>query len=129
MTLMTETVTTDRPSVAKPVSRPRSAKPVTVSASALARHLDCSRTYIGKLEAEGVIQRHSGGFSLDQNRVAYSDTRGARDGNRRGAQLPPSSLRYGMEKIVTPAFASVSTADVPQGSEASPPLAFRIRTA
>ena len=54
---MTETVGTDRPSVAKPVSRPRSAKPATVSASALALHLDCSRTYIGKLEAEGVIQR------------------------------------------------------------------------
>jgi len=29
----------------------------TVSASALALHLDCSRTYIGKLEAEGVIHR------------------------------------------------------------------------
>jgi hypothetical protein len=35
---MTETVT-----VAKPVSRPRSRKPATVSASALALHLDCSR--------------------------------------------------------------------------------------
>jgi hypothetical protein len=55
---MTETVSSDRPSVAKAtVSRPRSAKPVTVSASALAQHLDCSRTYIGKLEADGVIQR------------------------------------------------------------------------
>ena len=52
---MTETVTIDRPPVAKPVSRPRSAKPATVSASALAQYLDCSRTYIGKLEAEGVI--------------------------------------------------------------------------
>ena len=54
---MTETVTIDRPSVAKPVSRRRSAKPATVSASALALHLDCSRTYIAKLEAEGVLQR------------------------------------------------------------------------
>ena len=45
---MTETVTIDRP---------RSKKPATVSASALALHIDCSRTYIGKLEAEGVIQR------------------------------------------------------------------------
>jgi hypothetical protein len=45
---MTEAVTVDRPPVAK-------AKPATVSASALALHLDCSRTYIGKLEAEGVI--------------------------------------------------------------------------
>ena len=43
----------------------------TVSASALALHLDCSRTYIGKLEAEGVIQRQGDGFPLDQSRVAY----------------------------------------------------------
>ena len=48
---MSETVAIDRPSVAKPVSRPRSRKPSTVSASALALHLDCSRTCIGKLEA------------------------------------------------------------------------------
>jgi hypothetical protein len=41
---MTETGTIDRPSVAKPVSRPRSRKPATVSASALAQHLDFSRT-------------------------------------------------------------------------------------
>ena len=68
---MTETVAIDRPPVAKPVSRPRSTKPATVSASALALHLDCSRTYIGKLEAEGVIQRQGDGFPLDQSRVAY----------------------------------------------------------
>src|SRR6476646_12048104 len=68
---MTETVANDRPHVAKPVSRPRSAKPATVSASALALHLDCSRAYIGKLEAEGVIQRQTDGFPLDQSRVAY----------------------------------------------------------
>jgi len=37
----------------------------------LAQHLDCSRTYIGKLEAEGVIQRQVDGFPLDQCRVAY----------------------------------------------------------
>ena len=66
---MAETVTVDRRSVAKPVSRAR--KPATVSASALAQHLDCSRTYIGKLEAEGVIQRQGDGFPLDQSRVAY----------------------------------------------------------
>jgi hypothetical protein len=41
------------------------------SASALAAHLDCSRTYVGKLEAEGVIQRQGDGFPLDQSRVAY----------------------------------------------------------
>jgi hypothetical protein len=69
MTLLTETVAIARPPVAKPVSRPRSRKPATASASALALHLDCSRTSIGKLEAEGVIQRH--GFPLDQSRVAY----------------------------------------------------------
>jgi hypothetical protein len=46
---MTETVAP----VAKSVSRPRPRKPATVSTSALALHLDCSRTYIGKLEAEG----------------------------------------------------------------------------
>ena len=68
---MTETVASDRPPVAKPVSRPRSRKPAIVSASALALHLDCSRTYIGKLEAEGVLQRQGDGFPLDQSRVAY----------------------------------------------------------
>ena len=45
---MAETVTVDRRSVTKPVSRAR--KPGTVSTSAIAQHLDCSRTYIGKLE-------------------------------------------------------------------------------
>ena len=64
---MTETIVP----VAKPVSQPRSRKPASVSASALALHLDCSRTYIGKLEAEGVIQRQGDGFALDQSRVAY----------------------------------------------------------
>jgi hypothetical protein len=68
---MTETVATDHPPVAKPVPRRRSAKPATVSASALALHLDCSRTYIGKLGAEGVIRRQRDGFPLDQSRVAY----------------------------------------------------------
>ena len=64
---MTETVAP----VAKPVPRPRSRKPATVSASALALHLDCSRAYLAKLEAEGVIQRQGDGFPLDQSRVAY----------------------------------------------------------
>ena len=69
---MTETVPIDRPPAARATtSRPRSAKRATVSASALALHLDCSRTYIGKLEAEGVIQRQGGSFPLDQSRVAY----------------------------------------------------------
>jgi hypothetical protein len=43
----------------------------TVSASALTQHLDCSRTYIRKLEAESVIKRRGDGFPLDQSRVAY----------------------------------------------------------
>jgi len=36
---------------------------------ALALHLDCSRTCIGKLEADGVTQRRGDGFPLDQSRV------------------------------------------------------------
>jgi hypothetical protein len=69
---MAETVAIARPPVARAaVSRRRSAKPATVSASALALYLDCSRAYIGKLEAEGVVQRQGSGFPLDQSRVAY----------------------------------------------------------
>jgi hypothetical protein len=49
MAPMSETVTVDGPPVAK--------EPVTVSASALARHLHCSRAYISKLDADGVIHR------------------------------------------------------------------------
>ena len=67
---MAETATIDRPPVGKSASRRRSTS-ATVSASALALHLDCSRTYIGKLEAEGVVQRQGDGFPLDQSRVAY----------------------------------------------------------
>ena len=65
---MTDAVASDRPPVA---SRSRSRKLATVSVSALALHLDCSRAYIGKLEAEGVIQRQGDGFPPDQSRVAY----------------------------------------------------------
>jgi hypothetical protein len=68
---MPETATNDRRSVAEPVPRPRPRKPATVSTSALALHLDCSRAYVGKLEAEGVIQCQGGGFPLDLSRVAY----------------------------------------------------------
>jgi len=69
---MAQTVTIDRPSVAKPVSRPRSRKPATVSASALARHLDCSRTYITKLVDQGMIERRADGrFDQDQCRAKY----------------------------------------------------------
>jgi hypothetical protein len=66
---MTETVTADHSPGA--ADRPQSAMPAIVSAKALARHLDCSATYIGKLEAEGVIQRQGDGFPLDQSRIAY----------------------------------------------------------
>ena len=90
---MTATVTIDRRSVAKPVSRPRSRKAATVSASALALHLDCSRTYIGKLEAEGVIQRQGDGFPLDQSRVAYLRYRGASGSNRRALRRMPKMPR------------------------------------
>ena len=55
---------------AKPASVKRLGKR-NVSASELARHLDCSRTYIGKLEAEGVLHRDGGGFPVDESRVAY----------------------------------------------------------
>jgi hypothetical protein len=72
MTLMSEAVTIARPPVVKAAApRGRAAKPATVSASALALHLDCSRTYIGKLEADGVIHRQGDGFPHDQSRVAY----------------------------------------------------------
>jgi hypothetical protein len=69
---MTETVSSDGSPVARAaVPGRQSRKPAPVSASALAPHLDCSRTYIGKLEAEGVIQRQGDGFQIDQCRVAY----------------------------------------------------------
>jgi hypothetical protein len=73
---MPETVAVDRPPVAKAAA--------PVSASALALHLDCSRAYIGKLEAEGVIQRQGNGFPLDQSRVAY--LRYLRRGRRQSAR-------------------------------------------
>jgi hypothetical protein len=36
--------------------------PESPCASALAQHLDCSRIYVCKLEAEGVIQRQGDGY-------------------------------------------------------------------
>ena len=64
---MADTVAIDRPSSP---SLSLIQKPERL-AHWLALHLDCSRTYIGKLEAEGVIQRQGGNFPLDQSRVAY----------------------------------------------------------
>ena len=98
---MAETVAIDRPSVAKPVSRRRSAKPATVSASALALHLDCSRTYIGKLEAEGVIQRQGDGFPLDRAALPTCDTCGASGGNRRAVKR--TLTRQGQDRDVADA--------------------------
>ena len=67
---MTETASNDHPSVAKPLSDadPPSPRP---SARRRWRAPRLLATYIGKLEAEGVIQRQGDGFPLDQSRVAY----------------------------------------------------------
>lgn len=72
MYTMTRTLTIDRAPVARgePTSVERRGER-NVSASALAVHLDCSRTYIKKLEAEGVLHRDGGGFDLDASRIAY----------------------------------------------------------
>ena len=69
---MAETVPVDRPPAARATaSQPRFRVAATVSASALAQHLDCSRTYIAKLKAEGVIQRQ-GGVDLDHAARSHS---------------------------------------------------------
>ena len=111
---MAETII-DCPSVAKPVSRPRSSKPAIVSASALALHLDCSRTYIGKLEAEGVIQRQGDGFPLDPSRVAYlrylrREKRPSPRGNRRQTKFAQTQHVFGsigsdLDQRVAPSIA------------------------
>ena len=62
---MAETVAINRPSVAKAaVSRRRIYQArERVGVGAAPR---CSRAYIGKLEAEGVVQRQGDGFPLDR---------------------------------------------------------------
>jgi len=70
---------------------------VTVSASALALHLDCSRTYIGKLEAEGVIQRQGDGFPLDRSRVRRQSPRAEADADHVKVKTEMLQLRL-MEK-------------------------------
>ena len=45
--------------------------PVLVSASALAVHLGCTRQYIAKLTAEGVIEKRGDGYDQDQCRLRY----------------------------------------------------------
>ena len=71
---MTETVTGDRPPVAKPLSRPRSRKPATVSASALALQQDLHR----KLEAECVLHRAPDGSRSRSIRAEIQMTSGGR---------------------------------------------------
>jgi hypothetical protein len=66
---MTEVATTtlnDRPK-----RRNGAARDPLVSASALAVHLGCSRPYIAKLVAEGVIEKRGGGYYQDQCRLRY----------------------------------------------------------
>jgi len=84
---------TDTGIVEPAVVRPRSSEPETVSATALAEHLDCSRTYIGKLEAEGVIQRQGDGFPVDQSPVAYVRYLRRERSNRRAARLTLTTSR------------------------------------
>jgi len=59
----------------------------------LAQHLDCSRAYIGKLEADGVIQRQGDGFPLDQSRIAY--LRYLRRDNRRSPRTEADAAYVG----------------------------------
>ena len=61
---MPERVTVDAPPAAEGAS--------TVSASALALHLDCSRAYVGKLKAEGVIRRQADYFLVPLSHPAES---------------------------------------------------------
>lgn len=87
---MAQTVSIDRPPVARAaVSRPRSGKIATVNVLALALHLDCSRTYISKLEAEGVIHGKVTASRSIRAALPTSDTCGARAGSRCRARLPP----------------------------------------
>jgi hypothetical protein len=62
---MTEMVTTeDR-------VRHDGADPVLVNATALAVHLGCTRQYIARLAAEGIISRSGSGYDQDQCRLRY----------------------------------------------------------
>ena len=90
---MPETVTVDRPPAAKAAA--------TVSASALALHLDCTPTSIAKLEAEGVIQRQGDGFPLDQSRVAYLRhlRRERRQSPRAAADAEPVAAKAALLRI------------------------------
>jgi hypothetical protein len=77
-----ETVTVDGPTVAK-----RSA---TVSASASVLHLDCSRAYVGKLEACGVT---SGEVTASRSTITALPTSDTCGGNRRDRKRMPITSR------------------------------------
>ena len=66
---------------------------------------DCSRAYIGKLEAEGVIQRQGDGFPLDQSRVAYLRylRRESRRSPRGDAAVNPGLHAVASDLLVLPA--------------------------
>ena len=53
------------------MSEPKRRRNGLVSASALAVHLACTRQYIAKLTAEGVIERRGEGYDQDQCRLRY----------------------------------------------------------
>ena len=83
------------PEIASVNDPPIAKRGATVSASALAQHLDCSRTYVGKLEGEGVIQRQGDGFPLDQCRVAY--LRYLRRGRRQSPRIEADAAHVALK--------------------------------
>lgn len=46
-------------------------EPALVSTSALATHLGCTRQYIARLTAEGVIEKRGDGYDQDASRLKY----------------------------------------------------------
>ena len=67
-TAMTEGVATDD----RPKRRNSAARdPVLVNASAMAVHLGCTRQYIAKPAAEGIIEKRGDGYDQDQCRLRY----------------------------------------------------------
>jgi hypothetical protein len=72
---------------------PHANNPATVSASALALHLDCSWTYIGKLEAEGVVRRQVTASRSTRAALPTCDACGASGSNRHALRLMRSMPR------------------------------------
>ena len=112
-------IANDRPPA---VSR-RARSATTVSAVALARHLDCSRSYIGKLADEGVLHHapDGSGFDVDASRVAYlwflrrerrQSPRGEADADFQRAKSELIRLRIAEKKReLIPREEAVSTTD------------------